>query len=68
MDKANKNNFMANVSSPKRLWSFLKSKICDSTGVAPLSKGGNNHSGSLEKANILNDQLISVFTATLMLS
>ena len=49
-------------SSPKRLWSFLKSKICDSTGVAPLSKGGNNHSGSLEKANILNDQFTSVFT------
>ena len=39
-------------SSPKRLWSF----------VAPLSKGGNNHSGSLEKANILNDQFTSVFT------
>ena len=41
-------------SSPKCLWSFIKSKRCDSTGVAPLSKGGNSHSGSLEKANILN--------------
>jgi hypothetical protein len=49
-------------SSPKPLWSFIKSKRCDSTGVAPLSKGGNNHSGSLEKANILNDQFTSVFT------
>jgi hypothetical protein len=38
---------------PKRLWSFIKSKKCDSTGVAPLSKGGNNHSGSLEEANII---------------
>jgi hypothetical protein len=26
-----------------------------------LSKGGNNHSGSLEKANILNDQFTSVW-------
>ena len=49
-------------SNPKRLWLFIKSKICDSTGVAPLSKGGNNHSGSLEKVNILNDQFTSVFT------
>jgi hypothetical protein len=48
-------------SSPKPLWSFIKSKRCDSTGVAPLSKGGNNHSGSLENANILNDQFTSVF-------
>ena len=39
-------------SNPKRLWSF----------VAPLSKGRNNHSGSMEKANILNDQFTSVFT------
>ena len=49
-------------SNPKRLWSFTKSKRCDFTGVAQLSKGGNNHSGSLEKANILNDQFTSVFT------
>jgi hypothetical protein len=48
-------------SNPKSLWSFIKIKRCDSTGVAPLSKGGNNHSGSLEKANILNDQFTSVF-------
>ena len=38
-----------------------KKQRCDSTGVAPLSKGGNNHSGSLEEANILNDQFTSVF-------
>jgi hypothetical protein len=49
-------------SSPKPLWSFIKSKRCDFTCVAPFSKGGNNHSGSLEKANILNDQFTSVFT------
>ena len=43
-------------SNPKRLWSFNKSKRCNSTGIAPLSKGGNNHSSNLEKNNILNDQ------------
>jgi hypothetical protein len=36
-------------SNPNRLWSFIKSKRCDSTGVTPFTKGG-----SLEKANILN--------------
>jgi hypothetical protein len=34
-------------SNPNRLWSFIKSKRCDSTGVTPFTKGG-----SLEKANI----------------
>ena len=29
----------------------------------PLTKGGTTHSGSLEKVNILNDQLTSIFTA-----
>jgi hypothetical protein len=29
----------------------------------PLTKGGNTHSGSLEKVNILNDQFTSIFTA-----
>jgi hypothetical protein len=50
-------------SNPKRLWSFIKSKRCDSTGVVPLTKGGNTHSGSLEKVNILNDQFTSMLTA-----
>jgi hypothetical protein len=45
-----------------KLLAFIKSKRCDFTCIAPLSKGGNNHSGSLEKANILNDQFTSVFT------
>ena len=29
----------------------------------PLTKGGNTHSGSLKKVNILNDQFTSIFTA-----
>jgi hypothetical protein len=29
----------------------------------PLTKGGNTHSGSLEKVNILNDQFTSMLTA-----
>ena len=28
----------------------------------PLTKGGNTHSGSLEKVNILNYQFTSIFT------
>ena len=28
----------------------------------PLTKGGNIHSGSLKKVNILNDQITSIFT------
>jgi hypothetical protein len=30
-------------SNTKRLWSFIKCKRCDSTGVVPLTKGGNTH-------------------------
>jgi hypothetical protein len=46
-------------SNPNRLWSFIKSKRCDSTGVAPFTKGG-----SLEKANIFKLTSIKVFTAS----
>ena len=46
----------------KKFWSFVKSRRCDNSGVAPLFKDGVLHSGSLAKANILNDQFTSVFT------
>lgn len=49
--------------NPKRFWSFIKSKRCDASGVAPLTKDGTTHSDSLKKANILNDQFTSVFTS-----
>ncbi|MEW8547322.1 MAG: reverse transcriptase domain-containing protein, partial [Candidatus Thiodiazotropha sp.] len=50
------------ASNPKKLYSFVKSKKCDASGVAPLSSDGVNHSDSLKKANILNTQFTSVFT------
>ena len=48
--------------NPKKLYSFIKSKKCDASGVAPLTSNGVNHSDSVKKANILNDQFTSVFT------
>ena len=48
--------------NPKKLYSFIKSKTCDASGVAPLQSNGINHSDSIKKANILNDQFTSVFT------
>ena len=44
------------------MYSFIKSKKCDASGVAPLSSNGVNHSNSVKKANILNNQFTSVFT------
>ena len=46
----------------KRFWSFIKSRRCENSGVAPLTKQGSTHSESMTKANILNDQFVSVFT------
>ena len=48
--------------SPKNFWSFIKSKRCDNSSMAPLMKNGILHSDSESKANILNDQFTSVFT------
>ena len=43
-------------SNPKRVYSFIKSKRKDASGVAPLTSKGISYSDSLKKANILNDQ------------
>ena len=48
--------------NPKKLYSFIKSKKCDASGVAPLSSNGVSHSDSVKKANILNEQFTSVLT------
>jgi hypothetical protein len=49
-------------SNPKRCWSFIKSKRCESTGVSPLKDSdGKTYSDSETKANILNKQFSSVF-------
>ena len=47
----------------KKLWSFIKSKGQEWTGVAPLkNKMGFLQSDNKSKAEILNEQLQSVFT------
>ncbi|XP_072033236.1 uncharacterized protein [Amphiura filiformis] len=49
-------------SNPKKFWSYIKSKRCDNSGVAPLMKDGILQSDSTTKANLLNDQFVSAFT------
>ena len=50
------------VSNPKKFWSFIKSKRCDSMGIAPLrQEDGINYSDKEMQANILNRQFSSVF-------
>ena len=48
--------------NPKKLYSFIKSKKCDASGVAPLTLNGVSYSDSVKKATILNDQFTSGFT------
>ena len=48
--------------NPKKLYSFINSRRCDSSGVSLLKKGGIAHSDPKVKASILNEQFSSVFT------
>ena len=48
--------------NPKRFYSYIKSKRCDNSGVAPLRKEGRTHADPKTKAEILNNQFSSVFT------
>lgn len=48
----------------KKFWSYIKSKRQDSAGVAPLkNKDGYLHSTNIQKAEILNEQFRTAFTA-----
>ncbi len=47
----------------KKLGALVKSKRCDQMGVAPLKVGSFVHSDPKRKANILNNQFTSVFSA-----
>ena len=47
----------------KRLYSFIKSKKCDGSGVSPLRCEGVLHSSPKDKAEILNTQFSSVFNS-----
>ena len=47
---------------PKKLYSFIKSRRCDSSGIAPLRRDGLLQNDSKTKATMLNQQFTSVFT------
>ena len=49
-------------SNPKKLWSFIKAKKCDSSVISPLRRDGVAHSDPQVKANILNNQFVGAFT------
>ena len=49
--------------SNKMLGALVKSKRCDQMGVLPLKEGGFLHTDPKTKANILNRQFTSVFSA-----
>ena len=49
-------------SNKKKLYSFVKNKKCDSSGVASLKKDGNTVGDAKGKAEVLNSQFSSVFT------
>ena len=48
--------------NPKKLYSFINSKRCDSSGAPLLKRNGVGHSDPKIKATILNDQFSSIFT------
>ena len=60
------NNYVSDMvsdkSSCKKLFSFVKDKICDSSGVALLKKDGTTHNDATIKSEILNSQFLSAFT------
>ena len=49
--------------NPKKFWAYVKSTGQEASGVFPLkNKDGFLKSDSTSKANILNEQFVSVFT------
>ena len=55
-------DMVSDESSCKKLYSFVKDKKCDSSGVAPLKKDGITHNDASTKSEILNGQFLSAFT------
>ncbi|XP_045160866.2 uncharacterized protein LOC123525785 [Mercenaria mercenaria] len=47
--------------NPKKLYSLVKGKRCDKSGISPLKSNGVTHSDPTTKAKILNDQFSGVF-------
>ena len=53
---------VSDPSNCKKLYSFVKDKKCDSSGVAPLKKYGTTHNDATTKSVIWNGQFFSAFT------
>jgi hypothetical protein len=56
------NNLVTSDKNPKKLYSFISSKRCESSGVSVIKDNGVGHSDPKVKAKILNNQFSSVFT------
>ena len=56
------NDMVNNDTGNKKLYSYIKSRRCESNGVSPLMKDGTLHGDSKTKAELLNSQFSSVFT------
>ena len=50
------------ASNCKKLYSFIKDKKCDSSGVALLKKDGTTNNDTTTKSEILNGQFLLAFT------
>ena len=49
-------------SGNKKLFTFIKNKKCENSGIAPLKENGNLHGDPKTKAKLLNSQFSSVFS------
>ena len=60
------NNYVSDMitgdSICKKLYSFIKGKKCDNSGISPLKEDGVLHGDPKRKAELLNKQFSSVFT------
>ena len=56
------NTMVSDGGNKKKLYSFVKNKKCDSSGVVSLKKDGNTVGDARGKAEVLNSQFSSVFT------
>ena len=46
----------------KKLYTYIKSKKCDGSGVSPLKKDGVTYSDPADQAEMLNSQFAEAFT------
>ena len=49
-------------SGNKKLFTFIKNKNCENSGIAPLKENGNLYGDPKTKAKLLNSQFSSVFS------